>query len=231
MKRNTLLLAVATAGMFSTAASATSLDFRHEYKSDTKQHASRVKMGHTFENNLSVDLEVKFKGEEGKFMEDLKSNGTEIGINYKYQINDEWALIPGMPIEFSNSGDTYKPQLRLTYTPKAWEGFSISGRYRLDVKPGESNTDNGDRRLRHRYTANLGYKYQQWTFGAELNYYYSDSSDYILYDNKRTNYENNLTVHYKMGDWTPWVEFGDVSVDKNSSDRELRSRVGIRYSF
>lgn len=231
MKLNRIVLLSTVMGFFTTSVYATSLDFRHEYKSDTKQHSSRVKMGHTFDNNLSFDLEVKFKGADGKFMEDLQSNGTEIGINYKYQINDEWALIPGMPIEFGNSGDTYKPQLRLAYTPKALEGLSISGRYRLDIKPGESNTDSGDKRYRHRYTANLGYNYGLWSFGAETNYYYADSSDYLLFNNKRSNYEHNLTVHYSMGAWSPWVEFGDVSIASDSGDRELRSRIGIRYRF
>ncbi|MGY5449529.1 oligogalacturonate-specific porin KdgM family protein [Agarivorans sp. MS3-6] len=226
MKPNSLVLLVASLGFVSANAAATSVDFRHEYKSDTKQHASRVKMAHTFDNNFALALELKFKGEEGKFMEDLQSNGSEIDLGYRYKINDQWALIPGMPIEFSDAGTTYKPQLRLTYTPENLSGFSLSGRYRLDIKPSEDIN-----KYRHRYTANIAYKYQQWAFGLEGNYYYSDNPEYLLFDNGRTNYENNFTVHYSMGDWTPWLEFGDVSVSSNSSQRELRSRIGLRYSF
>jgi hypothetical protein len=215
---------------------AASIDFRHEYKGKTDQHASRVKMGNTFENNLSLDLELKFKGKDGDFMQDLQQNGSEIGINYKYAINNEWALQPGMPIEFGTGNDdrgnvTYKPQLRVTYTPDAVDSLSLSGRYRLDIKPGQSDEDGQDKKYRNRFTFNAGYSIDNLRLGLEMNYYKSHDSSYILYDDKDTNYENNITAHYKMGDWTPWVEFGDVSVDSTKDTRELRSRVGIRYSF
>ncbi|MCL1142172.1 oligogalacturonate-specific porin KdgM family protein [Shewanella gaetbuli] len=226
MQSRSLLLITAIVSSVCFDASAASIDFRHEYKGETDQHASRIKMGNTFDNNLSISLELKFKGENGEFMDNLQSNGTEIDVGYKIKLNDEWTLAPGMPIEFGNSGSTYKPQIRLTYQPAALKGWSFSGRYRLDLKPGEDI-----KRYRHRYTANIVYKYNLWSFNFEGNYYYADNSEYLLYDDDRTNYENNLTINYKMGKWTPWVEFGDVSISNDSNDRELRSRVGIRYSF
>jgi hypothetical protein len=183
-------------------------------------------MANTFDNNFSIALELKFKGEDGKFMKDLQSNGSELDLGYKWAITSEWALQPGIPIEFSSSSTTYKPQLRLIYTPDAIVGFSVSGRYRLDVNPGE-----GDKKFRNRYTFNAGYKVENWSFGLEMNYYKSHKNTYELFNGKDTNYENNLTVSYKAGNWTPFVEFGDVNVDSVSDTRELRSRVGIRYSF
>lgn len=237
MKFTKLAITAVTASILSVNSYAASIDFRHEYKSDTKQHASRVKMGTTFENNFMVDVEVKFKGAEGKFMKDLQNNGSEIGLNYRYNINNEWALQPGMPIEFGLPSDdyegnvTYKPQLRLTYKPEAVDGLSVSGRYRLDVKPGQSDVNGVDRKYRNRYTFNLGYSIEKLSLGLEMNYYQSHDDSYILYDNKNTNYENNLTASYKIGDWTPWLEFGDVNVASDSDKRELRSRVGLRYSF
>ncbi|GLS92699.1 membrane protein [Psychromonas marina] len=203
-----------------------SVDFRHEYKGKTDQHSSRVKMGNTFDNNFSIGLELKFKGKDGKFMKDLENNGSELDLGYKWAINNEWALQPGMPIEFGAESATYKPQLRVTYTPEAVKGFSVSGRYRLDIKPGQD-----DKKFRNRYTANLGYSIENWSFGLEMNYYKSHEESYILFNNKDTNYENNLSASYKVGDWTPFVEFGDVSVAADKDTRELRSRIGIRYSF
>ncbi|MEI6859465.1 MAG: oligogalacturonate-specific porin KdgM family protein [Shewanella sp.] len=219
-----------TISLFTSSAFSTSLDFRHEYKVGSKQHASRVKMSHSFENNLSVGLETKFKGAEGKFMSEMQTNGTEIGINYKQKINNEWTLALGMPIEFGLSGDTYKPQIRLTYAPKYIDSLSISGRYRMDIKPGEDES-----RLRHRYTVNLGYKIDNWRFGYEGNYYYADSPSRNLY-NGRTNYEHNVTIQYRIEAWTPWVEIGNSSASASSLDqeedgRELRIRFGLRYSF
>lgn len=237
MKLTKLAIAVMATSVLSVNAYASSIDFRHEYKSDTKQHASRVKMATTFENNFMVDVELKFKGAEGKFMEDLQNNGSELGLNYRYNINDEWAIQPGMPIEFGLPSDdyegniTYKPQLRLTYKPQAVDGLSLSGRYRLDIKPGQRDVQGADRKYRDRYTFNLGYSIDKLNLGLEMNYYKAHSDTYIMYDGKDSNYENNLTASYKMGNWTPWAEFGDVSVDSLSDDRELRSRVGIRYSF
>lgn len=232
MKLTKIATTVVITGLLSSNAIASSLDFRHEYKSKSDQpHSSRVKMATTFENNFMVDLELKFKGAEGDFMQDLQNNGSEIGLNYKWNINNEWALQPGMPIEFGASNATYKPQLRLTYAPSSVEGLSVSGRYRLDVKPGQRDEEGQDKKFRNRYTLNLGYNINNFNIGLEMNYYKAHSDTYILYDNKDSNYENNLTASYKMGDWTPWVEFGDVNVDSISDTRELRSRVGIRYSF
>lgn len=222
---------LAAATLVSANALASSLDFRHEYKGKSNSHSSRVKMGTSFESGLSVSLELKFiSADSTDFMKDLKSNGTELGIDYKWSINEQWSLQPGMPIDFNTSDTTYKPQLRLTYTPKSVEGLSLSGRYRMDIRP--TQDDPGvNSKYRDRYTVNLGYKKDQFNLGIELNYYHAHSDTYILYNNKSSNYENNLTLAYSFNSWTPWLEFGDVSVSSTSDARELRSRIGIKYSF
>lgn len=231
MKNTKIAIAIVTGCLVSANVLASSLDFRHEFKGKTDQHASRVKMATSFDNNFMVDVEVKFKSAEGTdFMKDLKNNGSEIGLNYKWDINDQWALQPGMPIEFGASSATYKPQLRLTYKPTLIDGLSISGRYRLDIKPTQTD-DLVDNKFRNRYTFNLGYKVQDLSLGLEMNYYKAHDDSYLLYDNKDSNYENNVTASYKIGNWTPWAEFGDVSVNKFDDARELRSRVGLRYTF
>ncbi|NKF49179.1 N-acetylneuraminic acid outer membrane channel protein NanC [Shewanella sp. WXL01] len=212
--------------MASFYASAISVDFRHEYKNDSQKHASRMKMGGSPTKNLSMSLELKFKSPTGGFMDGVEATGAEIDTGYKFKLADEWELIPGMPVEFSGDNATYKPQLRLTYKPLSVDGLSISARYRLDVKPHESV-----KRFRHRYTANLGYKHNRWAYALELNQYYAADGNYHLYDNGRSNYENNLTVRYSQGKWSPWFEVGDVSVSATSDKRELRSRVGIKYQF
>ncbi|MDC5806449.1 oligogalacturonate-specific porin KdgM family protein [Vibrio europaeus] len=222
---NKISLAVA-ATLFAGSLSAASFDVRHEYKHSTEQHATRVKMGDSI-GNFYYSGELKFKGEKGKFLEDLKNNGWELDLGYRYKFgeNNNWTLQPGMPIEGRESGMTYKPQLRLTYDLDSVEGLSLSGRYRYDIR---QNIEADDQR-RHRLTGNVNYRMDDWRFGFEANYYKADGYD--IFDNSDTNYELNATARRHFGQWAPYIEFGDVNVDSTSDKRELRSRVGLTYSF
>ncbi|WP_394241450.1 oligogalacturonate-specific porin KdgM family protein [Vibrio astriarenae] len=218
-------VSIAVASLLSTTVvTAASLDVRHEYKSHTEQHATRVKLADSIGNFL-VDIEAKFKGEDGKFLKDLQNNGWELGLNYRHKLNDSWTLTYGMPIEARTSGMTYKPQVRATYALESIEGMSLSARYRHDIRQnnGEANQN------RHRITGNVNYSVDQWRFGFEANWYKADGYD--IFDNGDTNYELNTSVRYVMGQWAPYVEFGDVNTSSEKSTRELRSRVGLTYSF
>ncbi|WP_295891334.1 oligogalacturonate-specific porin KdgM family protein [uncultured Vibrio sp.] len=222
-KMKTLVIAMASV-MTAGAASAASFDVRHEYKSHTEQHATRVKLADSIDNFL-VDIEAKFKGEEGKFMKDLQNNGWELGLNYRHKLDDNWTLTYGMPIEGRTAGMTYKPQVRATYALDSVEGLSLSARYRYDVR---QNNDSDNQR-RHRLTGNVNYSMDDWRFGFEANYYKAD--DYVIFDNDDTNYELNASVRRHMGQWAPYLEFGDVNTSSVKATRELRSRVGLTYSF
>ncbi|WGV98281.1 oligogalacturonate-specific porin KdgM family protein [Vibrio sp. YMD68] len=225
----TLVIALASV-MAAGAASAASFDVRHEYKNSSEQHATRVKLGDSIGNFL-VDIEAKFKGKNGEFLKDLQNNGWELGLNYRQKLNDNWTLTYGMPIEGRSSGMTYKPQLRATYSLESIEGLSLSARYRYDIR--QNNTSDNERR--HRLTGNINYSVDNWRFGLEANYYKAD--DYILYKDKETNTEYNSTVRYIIGQWAPYAEFGYSSYTKDDSfsgynnDFELRSRIGVTYSF
>ncbi|MGR5266116.1 porin [Vibrio astriarenae] len=219
-------VSIAVASLIPTTVLAASLDVRHEYKSHTEQHATRVKLGDSIGNFL-VDIEAKFKGEDGKFMEDLRNNGWELGLNYRHKLDDNWTLTYGMPIEARTAGMTYKPQVRATYNFDGIEGLSLSARYRLDIRTHvDANTE-----TRNRFTGNVNYRVNDWRFGFEANWYKSNDKSWVLYDNEDTNYELNASARYVMGQWAPYVEFGDVNTSSEKSTRELRSRVGLTYSF
>ncbi|CAM3125223.1 oligogalacturonate-specific porin KdgM family protein [Vibrio rarus] len=222
---NKVTLALITT-VVATSATAASFNIRHEYKSHTDQHSSRIKMGDSI-GNFYFSGELKFKGEDGEFMKDLKNNGWELDLGYRYKIeNSNWTIQPGMPIEGRSSGMTYKPQLRATYALDSVDGLSLSARYRYDIK---TYSDGDSNQYRHRITGNVNYSVAAWKFGFEANYYNADGYD--IYDNSEENYELNLTAGRKFGDWYPYVEFGDVSTSSQSATRELRSRVGLTYSF
>ena len=248
-KLKTIVIAMSSL-MAVSSVSAASFDMRHEYKSHTDQHATRVKLADNIGNFL-VDIEAKFKGEDGEFMEDLKNNGWELGLNYRHVLNDNWTMTYGMPIEGRESGVTYKPQVRATYSVDSIDGLSLSARYRYDMRQNTRSSEyqfddagnvivDGDgvpimvdsnvaNQRRHRLTANINYALNDWRFGFEGNYYKADGYD--IYDNDDTNYELNISARRLMGAWAPYVEFGDVSTSSTSATRELRSRVGLTYSF
>jgi hypothetical protein len=229
-KMKTLVIAMASV-MAAGSVSAASFDVRHEYKNSSEAHGSRVKLADNIGNFL-VDIEAKFNGSDNtKFMKDLKNNGWELGLNYRHKLDENWTLTYGMPIEGRSAGMTYKPQLRATYALESVEGMTLSARYRYDMRQNVGS----DNERRHRLTGNLGYSVDDWRFGLEANYYKADG--YILYKDKETNTEYNSSVRYIMGQWAPYAEFGyssytkDDSYNGSNNDFELRSRVGLTYSF
>ncbi|MBW8190470.1 oligogalacturonate-specific porin KdgM family protein [Neiella marina] len=205
-----------------------SFNIRHEYKSNRQEHTSRMKVDHKFDSNVSVGLEVKFRSKDSQdFMKDVEAYAKEFSIAYDYTLSPQWRLSPGMPVETSNGNETYKPQLRLTYRPSWDKMLSLSGRYRLDIKPHETVN-----KFRHRLTFVAGYNFQKWAASYEGNVYYSDNSNYHLYNGDRKNWEQNFSFRYRaVGNWAPFFELGDISVSNQSDDRELRMRAGIRVSF
>ncbi|MGL6314032.1 oligogalacturonate-specific porin KdgM family protein [Vibrio sp. WXL103] len=237
-KLSKVSVAVATL-LTATAVSAASFDVRHEYKHDSKEHATRVKLADSIGNFL-VDIEAKLKDrKDGDFLQNLENNGWELGLNYRHVINDNWTMTYGMPIEGRDSGVTYKPQVRATYSLDSVEGLSLSARYRYDMRQnssymaendqGELVKVNPDNQRRHRITGNVNYAINDLRFGFEANWFKADGYD--IFDNGDTNYELNATARKIMGQWAPYVEFGDVNVNATTDKRELRSRVGLTYSF
>ncbi|EJH1040945.1 hypothetical protein NCK52_004457, partial [Escherichia coli] len=41
----------------------------------------------------------------------------------------------------------------------------------------------------------------------------------------------NFRTAYAIGQWTPFVEVGNVSVNSTSDERQTRFRVGLGYTF
>ncbi len=75
----------------------------------------------------------------------------------------------------------------------------------------------------------LGYNFTDWRI--EYNYIYKHS-DQIRFDNKKWDYEHNLKARWKYSKaLAPYIEVGNISVHKNSDERQTRMRTGIQYSF
>ena len=214
----TVLTLVASASV-----SAASLDFRQEYKHESETYASRVKLGAGV-GNMYFGVEAMQKG---KPFSEWESKGNEFDFGYKYKIDDSWTLIPGMPITFFPGHVTCKPQLRAQYSFDS--GVVTKLRYRHEFR---NFSDDRSAEQKSKITANLDYKYNGFQFGLEANYE-KGLDDQVLFDNGDTNWDALFKLGYKGEDWSwrPYVEFANVSVSSSSSDRQLRSRIGITYSF
>ena len=214
----TVLTLVASASV-----SAASLDFRQEYKHESETYASRVKLGAGV-GNMYFGVEAM---QQGKPFSEWESKGNEFDFGYKYKIDDNWMLIPGMPITFFPGHVTYKPQLRAQYSFDS--GVVTKLRYRHEFR---NFSDDRSAEQKSKVTANLDYKYNGFQFGLEANYE-KGLDDQVFFDNGDTNWDALFKLGYKGEDWSwrPYVEFANVSVSSSSSDRQLRSRIGITYSF
>ncbi|MDG3085115.1 oligogalacturonate-specific porin KdgM family protein [Vibrio hannami] len=207
----------------SASVSAASLDFRQEYKHDSEDYSSRVKIGSGI-GNIYFGVEAMQKG---KPFSEWESKGNEFDIGYKYKINDKWMLIPGMPVTFFPGSVSYKPQIRVQY--KFDSGLVTKLRYRHQFR--EFSDDRDSETLSY-VTANVDYQYDHFQFGLEGNYT-KGHDDQVFFDNGDTNWDLGVKIGYKGEDWNwrPYVEFANVSVSGTKADRQLRSRVGITYSF
>ncbi len=77
----------------------------------------------------------------------------------------------------------------------------------------------------------LRYNVANLTTTYKLIYQLGDEN---LYANKKYNYEQELQFNYALGDkreWSPYISFGDINRSSKSSERQLRLRAGIAYTF
>ncbi|WP_456310573.1 oligogalacturonate-specific porin KdgM family protein [Serratia proteamaculans] len=226
MKNNRLLLC----GLLLASASsqAVTLDVRHEWLDDSKQHKDRFMVSHRFDNGFGFSLEAKWKSggdNKNKAFTDLVDSGTESTVSYQYKVTPAWFLQPGFTLESSSDNSIYKPFLTTGY--QFDNGIYFNVRYRYEYT--RSTKENTDDKKTNRGELWLGYRLADWRF--EYNYIYKHS-DQVLYDNDKWDYEQDLKVAYNINkQWTPYVQVGDVSVRKTADDRQTRLRIGVQYNF
>ena len=223
-KYNKIALAVVST-IFAGNLPAASLDVRQEYKHDSESYASRVKIGGGVGNHY-FGVEAKQKGQP---FSEWESGDNEFEYGYKFQVTDHWLIQPSMPITFSSDKVTYKPQVRVQYAFDS--GVKAKLRYRHEFRDYTDESGESSEQ-KSKVTGNLEYNYENLQLGFEANYE-KGLDDQVYFNNKDMNWDMNLKIGYKEADWAwrPYVEFGNVSVSSTSDDRQLRSRVGVTYSF
>ncbi|MFB1421321.1 oligogalacturonate-specific porin KdgM family protein [Citrobacter freundii] len=215
--------------LFSAAAQAGYVDYRHEYYDDGRNY-DRVYMFHRFATGFGVAVEAISRSEDTQSNDawnNMESNGNEYTASYQFTWRDLiWQ--PGIAIETGDNITIYKPYIRVQYNinDSWWTAF----RYRQEYM--RRNTDGKDDRMVYRPEAWLGYNVNDWMFELNGIYKIADSED--LYNNRKDDYEYNFRVAYKLGSWVPFVEVGNVSSGYNTTttdDRQTRYRVGLGYNF
>ncbi|CAH0528726.1 oligogalacturonate-specific porin KdgM family protein [Vibrio hippocampi] len=220
--------------------SAASLDFRQEYRNKQDQYNSRVKISGSSGKHF-FGLEAK---QTGKPFSDIERGDNEFEYGYRFDLDKHWRIQPSMPITFANGNTTYKPQVRVQY--KFDNGLTAQLRYRHQFRNySEDNTTTGRDGEKYGYvnsskiTANLNWNVGYWQFGLEGNYDEDFISDkWSKGTNGQYEWDYNLKVGYKQKgwDWRPYFELGNIgcassACEDDRGSRQLRSRVGITYSF
>ena len=202
------LVTVATLCLpFYVSADSASINYRHQMTEEDSAHADRIKLNYRMDSGLGFEAEMKYRtagDREDVAYDNMVNNGHEFTVSYNYKINDT---------------------------------FYVATRYRLDMKKLDRDQINSDMpdnikddQDTHRLEGWLGYTpASKWAFEYQAIYF---KTNYIRYDNKKSDYEQNLIIKYKLTkEWAPFMEVGDVKVSSTSDDRQARWRLGVQYNF
>jgi len=233
------LVTVATLCLpFCVNADSASINYRHQFTEDDSIHADRVKLSYRMDSGLGFEGELKYRtagDREDVAYDNIVNNGHELTVNYNYKLSPQSRLTPALQIDSSKDATTYK--LGLKYAYKINDTFYTAVRYRHDARKldrDQVNEDIPDRakdnQTTHRLEGWLGYTpASKWALEYQYIYF---KTDYIRYDNKKSDYEQNMIVKYKLSkQWAPFMEIGDIKVNATRDDRQARWRLGVQYNF
>lgn len=220
--------------LFSGMASATSLNYRHEYNKDSHNSKDRFRIDHRFKNGVGIYVEAKWKHFKSSTIDDNASNGHEAGVSYNWKYTDKFTIQPAFILDSGSDAVTYKSQVKGSY--KFTERFTSAFRYRYGLKVYEDSDDGGDEPY-HQFNWTGSYKFSWGKLG---------------YDFEFKKYPDHVESHWKKGDtdhlinitgeydnfesgWIPFGEIGMVTGDSGGKgyhdEHQLRLRAGVKYNF
>ncbi|ALR94019.1 MULTISPECIES: oligogalacturonate-specific porin KdgM family protein [Vibrio] len=257
MKAVTTMSLFVASTLMTGAVSAATLDYRAEYKHESETYAQRIKISGSSKINdqtkLNFGVEQKFHSyDNSHFWDQLVAGDSEFDWGVRYQINKQWFIQPGMPITFGDDDEktTYKPQVRVGY--KSSFGLSTALRYRHEFQvysdgagnktltDGTSVSVAGKTVEQGKWTLTGSYDMRQfdneYLDNVKLSYeinYNKNYDEVRLSDWKDSEWDAGLIVGYQMGDFRPYFELWNVKGKDGSTtdDRQLRTRLGLKYSF
>ncbi|MCV5490307.1 oligogalacturonate-specific porin KdgM family protein, partial [Escherichia coli] len=161
------------------------------------------------------------------------NNGTGLSVVYRFKPLDDkkfW-LEPMFWLDTTQYWSTYEYGLSAGYDfSKEWK---VSGRFRYDMDKAtdKSKGYGNDDRNNRRYDVWIDYRPQKTNFQYQLNLVYYNNG-YLTWNDGHKNYTASFKVGYKIGSWIPYMSIADYKgVDKTSSNRQIRWRWGLTYTF
>lgn len=218
-----------------------SMDYRHEYRLRDRTHYDKLTLATQLPNNFSFAVETKFKtggsNVKDQAYKDPVLNAVEMTLAKKYQFGN-WTISPLFQPEFNSTRTEWKVGVSPWY--KFNDNWSAGGLYRLELtdyaheneckKAGTACTTNKHRTV-NRVDGYLRYRTGDLTTTYKIIFKHGDEN---LFNKKKNDYEQELQFNYAVGDkkeWSPYFSFGDINRSSKSSERQLRLRVGVAYTF
>ncbi|MDX5628235.1 MULTISPECIES: oligogalacturonate-specific porin KdgM family protein [unclassified Brenneria] len=218
-----------------------SMDYRHEYRLRDRTHYDKLTLATQLPNDFSFAVETKFKtggsNVKDKAYKDPVLNAVEMTLAKKYQFGN-WTISPLFQPEFNSTRTEWKFGVSPWY--KINDSWSVGGLYRLELtdyahdsectKVGTVCTTNKHRTV-NRVDGYLRYRNGDLTTTYKIIFQHGDEN---LFAKKKNNYEQELQFNYALGDkkeWSPYISFGDINRSSQSSERQLRLRAGVAYTF
>lgn len=217
------------------ALQAVTLDYRHEYKADSKSNADRLKLSHTTEEGYFFSVEGKM-AESTKSMSDgfkeggghYSGNGSEWEMARNFRVTDQLTLAPGINLDVGDTFVGYRAQIKAIY--KLSDDWVTTLRWRpgiqVDENPSVPNKNY------NQFNWEFGYTGNKFTIMGDFEYRVTNYDDY---KGEHNYWLYNIVASVPLNkQWTPYSELGLVpryNTDHDKDDMEMRYRLGLRYNF
>ncbi|WP_411571067.1 oligogalacturonate-specific porin KdgM family protein [Pectobacterium cacticida] len=219
-----------------------SMDYRHEYRLRDRTHYDKLSLATQLPNDFSFAVETKFKtggsDPKDKYYNDTVLNAVEMTLAKKYYVGN-WTITPLFQPEFNSSRTEWKVGVSPWY--KINDSWSVGGLYRLELtdyahddrcnQAGRFYCSTDKHRTVNRVDGYLRYRWDNLSTTYKIIYKYGDAK---MFSNQKYDYEQELQFNYALGakrEWSPYVSFGDIGRSSKSSERQLRLRAGVAYTF
>ncbi|WBM68782.1 oligogalacturonate-specific porin KdgM family protein [Buttiauxella sp. WJP83] len=230
-----LKMSAAALVLTSLSSSAVSIDYRHEYKADSKTNADRLKISHTTPSGYFASVEGKLAESTKKTSDGFNEgngrysgSGSEWELGKNFNIADNFVLAPALNLDNGDTAVGYRAQIKAIYK------FLPEWVTTLRWRPGMQVDQNSDvsNKYYNQFNWEFGYNSKLFSVIGDFEYRFTNYEDY----NGNHNYWlYNVVASYSVDkNWVPYTELGYVpryNSDHDKDDHEMRYRLGIKYIF